>query len=66
MDRNELIGNWNIAKGKIKVTWSEMTGNKLLNVEGQKDQRIGAVQRKFGVSKERAEKYFSRSNELTS
>ena len=59
MNKEEIIGNWNIVKGKVKEQWSELTDDELLKIEGKKDQLIGAIQKKYGVGKEQAEKQFT-------
>lgn len=60
MNKEEIIGNWNIAKGKIKEQWSDLTDDELLNIEGKKDQLIGTIQKKYGITKDEAEKQFSK------
>ena len=60
MNKQEIIGNWNIVKGKIKEEWSDITDDELLNIEGKKDQLIGVIQKKYGITKEQAENDFSR------
>ncbi|MBN8570766.1 MAG: CsbD family protein [Ignavibacteria bacterium] len=60
MNKEEIIGNWNIVKGKVKEQWSELTDDELLNIEGKKDQLIGAIQKKYGVDKEQAERQYSK------
>lgn len=59
MNKEEIIGNWNIAKGKVKEQWSELTDDELLKIEGKKDQLLGTIQKKYGITKEQAEKQFS-------
>ena len=59
MNKEEIIGNWNIVKGKVKEQWSELTDDELLKIEGKKDQLIGTIQKKYGVGKEQAEKQFT-------
>ena len=34
-------GNWNIAKGKLKQRWANLTDNDLTYVEGQEDELVG-------------------------
>ncbi len=59
MNKEEIIGNWNVAKGKIKEQWSDLTDDELLNIEGKKDQLIGTIQKKYGITKEEAEKQYT-------
>jgi len=60
MNKQEIIGNWNIAKGKIKEQWSDLTDDDLLKIEGKTDQLIGTIQKKYGITKEQAEKDFAK------
>lgn len=52
MDRLNLKGSWNIAKGKLKQKYSELTEDDLTYVEGQADELLGRLQRKLGKSKD--------------
>jgi uncharacterized protein YjbJ (UPF0337 family) len=55
---NRLIakGNWNIAKGKLKQKFGQLTDDDLRYVEGQEDELIGRIQRRTGRTKEEVEK----------
>ena len=33
MNKEEIIGNWNVVKGKVKEQWSELTDDELLNID---------------------------------
>ena len=56
--KDKLRGNWNIAKGKIKQEWGELTDDDLDYREGQEDELVGRIQRKTGESKERVNEFF--------
>ena len=58
MNKDEVIGNWNVFKGKVKEQWSELTDDELLKIEGKKDQLLGTIQKKYGLTKEEAEKQY--------
>ena len=59
MNKDELIGDWKIVKGKIKEQWSDLTDDELLKIEGKKDQLVGTLQKKYGITREQAEQEFS-------
>ena len=50
--KDKLKGNWNIAKGKIKQKWGELTDDDLDYKEGEEDELVGRIQKKTGESKE--------------
>jgi uncharacterized protein YjbJ (UPF0337 family) len=56
MNTLELKGNWNIAKGKLKQKWANLTDNDLQYVEGQEDELVGRIQRRTGQTREAVEK----------
>ena len=52
MDKLNLKGNWNEAKGKLKQKYGELTDDDLTYVEGKEDELIGRLQKKIGKSKD--------------
>ena len=48
----ELKGNWDETKGKLKQKFSKLADNDLLFVEGRQDEMLGRLQIKLGKSKE--------------
>lgn len=56
MNWDQIKGNWNQAKGKVKETWGDLTDDDLTKIEGQRDQLVGRVQERYGVAKEEAER----------
>jgi uncharacterized protein YjbJ (UPF0337 family) len=58
MNKLVMKGNWNIAKGKLKQKWAELTDNDLRYVEGQEEELIGRIQKRTGESREAIEKAF--------
>lgn len=55
--KDKLKGNWNIAKGKIKQEWGDLTDDDLDYKEGKEDELVGRIQKKTGESKERVNKF---------
>jgi uncharacterized protein YjbJ (UPF0337 family) len=56
MNKLEMKGNWNIAKGKLKKKWANLTDDDLRYVEGSQDELIGRIQKRTGRTREEIEK----------
>jgi uncharacterized protein YjbJ (UPF0337 family) len=56
MNKLEMKGNWNIAKGKLKQKWANLTDDDLRFEEGQQDELIGRIQRRTGQTREQVQK----------
>ncbi|MCK0713884.1 MULTISPECIES: CsbD family protein [Chromohalobacter] len=56
MNWDQIEGRWTEVKGKAKASWGEMTDDELDQVAGKRDQLIGKLQTKYGITKEEAEK----------
>ena len=52
----EIKGDWNIAKGKLKKKWANLTDDDLKYSEGQNDELIGRIQKRTGQTREAVEK----------
>ena len=48
--------NEDIIKGKAKEKWGELTNDDLDIIEGKRDQLAGKIRKKYGRTKEEAEK----------
>ena len=59
MNKNSLRGDWNMIKGKVKQKWGKLTDDDLMEINGQRDQLVGKLQKRYGLAKERAEKELS-------
>ena len=55
--QDKAEGNWNIAKGKMKQKWGELTDDDLDYAEGKEDEMVGRVQKRTGESKENVNKF---------
>lgn len=56
MKKEELKGNWNELKGKLKQKFAVLTDNDLMYTMGKKDEMLGRIQIKIGKSKEELDK----------
>jgi uncharacterized protein YjbJ (UPF0337 family) len=56
MNWDTVKGDWKQFRGKVKEQWGKLTDDDLDRIEGKRDQLVGAVQKRYGVAKEEAEK----------
>jgi uncharacterized protein YjbJ (UPF0337 family) len=56
MTKLEIKGDWNIAKGKLKQKWAQLTDNDLQYIEGGQEELLGRIQKRTGESREAVEK----------
>ncbi len=54
MNEDILQGQWKQVRGKVKEWWGELTDDDLDRINGQRDQLIGMLQKKYGWNKDRA------------
>jgi len=55
--REQVLGNWNQLKGKVKEHWGQLSDSELDQVKGNVDQLIGLVQMKTGEARGQIEKF---------
>lgn len=51
----KIKGSWNQTKGTVKEQWGKLTDDDLMEIEGRRDQLIGKIQFRYGVTKAEAE-----------
>jgi uncharacterized protein YjbJ (UPF0337 family) len=59
MNEDTIKGNWKIFKGKIKEKWGKLTDDELDQFEGKKDQIVGRIQEKYGLTRDEAERQYA-------
>jgi uncharacterized protein YjbJ (UPF0337 family) len=52
MSTLQIKGNWNIAKGKLKQKFAQLTDDDLQFVEGKEDELIGRIQKRTGQAQQ--------------
>ena len=62
MNWDQVEGKWNQIKGAVKEKWGKLTDDDLEVIKGKKDQLIGKIQERYGITKEAAEKEVSSWN----
>ncbi len=56
MNWDQIEGSWMQVKGKAREKWGELTDDELDKAKGQREQLVGLVQKRYGDTKEAAEK----------
>lgn len=56
MNKDIIQGKWKEVKGKIRQQWSEFTEDDIGHMRGTYEELEGALQKKYGYQKDRAEK----------
>jgi uncharacterized protein YjbJ (UPF0337 family) len=56
MNKDQLEGNWKQFKGKVKEQWGKLTNDDLEVIAGKRDQLVGKLQERYGVTLEEAQK----------
>lgn len=57
MNTLTIKGDWNIAKGKLKQKYAQLTDNDLVYVSGKEDELFGRLEKKTGARREELEKF---------
>ena len=61
MNKLQMKGNWNIAKGKLKKQWANLTDDDLRYEDGNDDELIGRIQKRTGQTRDAVEKALDRA-----
>ena len=59
MNWDTVKGQWKQFRGQVKEQWGKLTDDDLDQIEGKRDQLLGAVQKRYGVARDEAEKQVS-------
>jgi uncharacterized protein YjbJ (UPF0337 family) len=51
----KIKGSWSQTKGAVKEQWGKLTDDDLLTIEGRRDQLVGKIQTRYGISQDQAE-----------
>jgi uncharacterized protein YjbJ (UPF0337 family) len=55
MNNLTVKGDWNVAKGKLKQKWAQLTDDDLQYLEGKQDELVGRIQKRTGETKDAVE-----------
>jgi uncharacterized protein YjbJ (UPF0337 family) len=59
MTWDEIKGSWRQQKGRLKEKWGELTDDDLDRIDGKREQLLGFLQKRYGRTKEVAEREIS-------
>jgi uncharacterized protein YjbJ (UPF0337 family) len=54
MNWDRIEGNWKQFSGKVKEKWGQLTDDDLAQVNGNRDQLEGILQKRYGYAKDQA------------
>ena len=58
MNSDQIEGNWEQFKGKLKEQWGKLTDDEIDQARGNRQQFVGKVQEKYGDSREVIERQY--------
>jgi uncharacterized protein YjbJ (UPF0337 family) len=56
MNWDQIEGKWKQVKGSAKQQWAKLTDDDLTYISGKKDELIGRIQERYGISREEAQR----------
>ena len=56
MNSDEMEGKWKQLKGAVREKWGKLTDDDLTAIAGKRDQFLGKLQERYGMSRDQAER----------
>ncbi|MBV8864753.1 MAG: CsbD family protein [Acidobacteriaceae bacterium] len=56
MNSDQFEGKWKQLKGSVKQRWAKLTDDDVTALSGKKDELIGKLQERYGITREQAQK----------
>jgi uncharacterized protein YjbJ (UPF0337 family) len=56
MNPDQFEGKWKQLKGLVKQRWGKLTDDDITAMSGKKDELIGKLQERYGITKEQAQR----------
>ncbi len=56
MNSDQFEGKWKQLKGNVKQRWGKLTDDDVTALSGKKDELIGKLQERYGITREQAQK----------
>jgi uncharacterized protein YjbJ (UPF0337 family) len=56
MNWDQVEGKWKQVKGGVKERWGKLTDDDLDTIAGRRDQLVGKLQERYGITREQAER----------
>lgn len=54
MNSDQFEGKWKQLKGSVKQQWGKLTDDDVTRMTGKKDELIGKLQERYGITREQA------------
>jgi len=54
MNSDQFEGKWKQLKGSVKQRWGKLTDDDITALSGKKDELVGKLQERYGITKEQA------------
>ena len=51
----KIKGSWTQTKGAVREQWGKLTDDDLMEIQGRREQLVGKIQTRYGISHEEAE-----------
>ena len=56
MNSDQFEGKWKQLKGNVKQRWGKLTDDDVTALSGKKDELVGRIQERYGITREQAER----------
>lgn len=56
MNSDQFEGKWKQLKGQVKQRWGKLTDDDVTALGGKKDELVGKIQERYGITREQAER----------
>lgn len=56
MNSDQFEGKWKQLKGSVKQRWGKLTDDDVTALSGKKDELVGKIQERYGITKEQAQR----------
>lgn len=56
MNWDILKGNWKQYQGRAREKWGELTDDDLEKAHGERDQLVGKIQERYGITRDEADR----------
>jgi uncharacterized protein YjbJ (UPF0337 family) len=56
MNSDQFEGKWKQLKGNVKQRWGKLTDDDVTALSGKKDELVGKLQERYGITREQAMK----------
>jgi len=60
MNKDQMHGNWEEFKGRVKKAYGELTDDDYLRAEGSQDKLFGIIEQRFGDAKDKIQEKLDR------